>query len=329
MPGTDVCGRCGTSMGIATAVIDVHPPRARPLTKRLRRRLPIHRAAYAARDAFAHAGTAAAARRIALSFPPSPVFLRLIVPGWSHLYTGQRVRGHLFLWSFLACLLPGLLLWGSGWGSIWLGLAFSVHSSAALDVVMQTFADCGMRDRIARSIAVSVLVGVVVYWPAGWLLTRLADPQVITMRLTDYAVDDVVLVNHWANPAPGRMVLYDIPDYTARLRDGHRNIYTHFRGGRIERILAGPGAAVRVERGYVFINGRPSRWQPRDPGRLPTLWTQTVPPDHYFILPTTTNILPAAEDVVTWESVSMVPSENILGRAYARSQPLSRFKLIR
>ena len=45
MPGTAACARCGTSLGLATAVaIDVHPPRASSSAKWLRRALPIRAA---------------------------------------------------------------------------------------------------------------------------------------------------------------------------------------------------------------------------------------------------------------------------------------------
>ena len=50
MPGVDVCGRCGSSLRLATAVLDVHPPRARPWAKRLRRYLPLHAASARLRD---------------------------------------------------------------------------------------------------------------------------------------------------------------------------------------------------------------------------------------------------------------------------------------
>jgi hypothetical protein len=277
----------------------------------------------------ADTGTAGAARRLASSLPPAGILLRLAFPGWAHFYAGRRARGHAFLWAFVACLLPGLLLWGTGWGSIFLGLAFSVHSSAALDVLNLTFGRCSFGQLMARSVAVSVVVAGAVYWPAGWLLTRVADPQVMAMRTGAFNAGDVVLVNHWANVAPGRVVLYDIPPHMAVLADGNRRVNTLFRGARIERVIAGPGDAVRVEHGVVFVNGRPSQWLPLDTRRLPARLAQTVPQGHYFILPTTTDVLPAVDQAQTWAAISMVPAESVRGLAYARSQPLSRFEVIR
>jgi hypothetical protein len=329
MPGTEVCGRCGTSLGIATAVIDVHPPRAKPLTKRLRRRLPVRRAMYGVRGALGETATAAAARRVSAALPPGPVLARMPLPGWAHFYTGRRARGHAFVWCFLACLLPGLLLWGSGWGSVFVGLAFSVHSSAALDVINLAFPRFGFREVMSRSVAVTLVLGVAVYWPAGRLLTRVADPRVMATQTTRFARDDVVLVNHWAAPSPGSVVLYDIPPRTIREHDGHRAVNTVYQGERVERILAGPGDHVLVQGGLLWINGGPAPHLPLNTRRLPARLAQTVPPDHYFILPSTTEVLPNPADAAAWEGLSMVPAESVRGIAYARSQPLSRFEVIR
>jgi hypothetical protein len=64
-------------------------------------------------------------------------------------------------------------------------------------------------------------------------------------------------------------------------------------------------------------------------GRLPTRLAQKVPPDCYFILPSTTRTLPEPEQTGAWEMISMVPTESVRGVAYVRSQPLSRFEIIR
>src|SRR4051812_28631702 len=94
MPGSDVCGRCGTSLRLATAVIDVQPPRASPLARRLRRVgrvVPVGRAWYAARDA-ATGRTKALAP--AWHLPPrrllAAMTVGLLVPGLSHFRLGRR-----------------------------------------------------------------------------------------------------------------------------------------------------------------------------------------------------------------------------------------------
>src|SRR5262249_45437087 len=129
MPGVEACGRCGTSLRLATAVLDVHPPRAQPWLKRARRHflLPLQRGLFGLSRS-----CTSAAREVSetvnegtpLPVPTWRVLARLVFPGWAHFYCGNSWRGGLFLGAFLTCLLPGLLLWGTQPGSILLGLAF-------------------------------------------------------------------------------------------------------------------------------------------------------------------------------------------------------------
>src|SRR5437867_1461009 len=101
MPGSDACARCASSLSIATAVMDVQPPRAGKLRKKIRRALPMGRTWYAVRDEFD--GSRAATRAVRERFwghvtwdqmPPWAMTWRMIVSGWPHFYAGQKVRGH-------------------------------------------------------------------------------------------------------------------------------------------------------------------------------------------------------------------------------------------
>ena len=49
MPGLESCGRCGTSLPLGTATIDINPPRASRTAKRVRKVVP-RRLLYQARD---------------------------------------------------------------------------------------------------------------------------------------------------------------------------------------------------------------------------------------------------------------------------------------
>src|SRR5947209_16589193 len=89
MPGSTVCGRCGTALGLATATaIDVHPPRAGRWRKRVREALPVRRAYFGLRDA------AERARVSRLAAPGGDVafLLRLTVPAWPQFAAAQRLR---------------------------------------------------------------------------------------------------------------------------------------------------------------------------------------------------------------------------------------------
>jgi signal peptidase I len=310
---------------LATAVLDVHPPRAGRFEKRMRRLRPPVRAYRGARGAASAAGRGAAVALESLTprFPPLPVTLRLVWPGWSHFYLGQRSRGHLFLWSFLSCLLPGLLMLGTVWGSIQLGLAFSVHSSAVLDICSRGFGPGELRDRLLRGLGVSALVGVLLYWPAGMLLTRVADPCLIQIDVAPALADgDVLLVNHLLAPRPGRVVLYELPAYTPPTL-GHMRVY--YGGDRVDRILAGPGDTVRYADGRLWVNGRPSLWFPLNGLRITGRSEFTVPTGHYFIIPSTTIGPVGRVPEGLWSALGIVPASSIRGCVYWRSHPLSRF----
>src|SRR5437660_6889638 len=110
MPGVDVCGRCGSSLRLATAVLDVHPPRARPWVKRLRRILPLSRASVGVRDAAAEVSRQLrwTADELRVPVPEAALLLRLVVPGWAHFRCGQRFRGRVYLGLYLALLAVGL-----------------------------------------------------------------------------------------------------------------------------------------------------------------------------------------------------------------------------
>lgn len=335
MPASDVCGRCGTSLGLATAILDVNPPRAGRWTKRMRRIMPRGRAYYEARDALAEmrSDAAAAVHRVAPNvppLPPGPILLRLIIPGWSHFYAGQRWRGHLALWGWLAFLIPGLFWFGTTSGSILLGLAFSVHSSAALDTITQLAPDRTFGQRMWTSISLSVLIWMALYWPAGWLITRVADPRVITERDRYFESDDVILVDHWYTPSPGGIVLYRLPDERIPTRAlGHERVFIELTGERVDRILAGPGDQVRWRDGHLTLNGAKSPWLPLDPGFVGGPLTFSVPAGHVLILPSTTAQFLNIRDPSVWQTLSIIPISDVVGRAYIRTHPLRRFKILK
>jgi signal peptidase I len=330
MPGITVCGRCGTSLGVATAVIDVHPPRARSWSKRLRRLVPVRRAAIRLRDVTASASSRVQAAALEVGMPetPAPLIERMIVPGWAHFYLGQRVRGWIFMGLYAALVPLALVFWGTTPGSILLGLVFSVHASSVVDVLFQCPGQIGSRLLITGIVMAALGLGL--YFPAGWVLNRLADTRTISRNVAPFEADDVVLVNRFAYlrslPQPGDVVLVRIPaDNGAgiRLQEGEF----------IDRILAGPGDRVKVQAGQIMINDSPSTHEPLNvnnvTSRLAALQL-TVPPDSYFILPTTMGYV--NERLATsqlWHSLSLVPHDRIVGKVYMRHQPMPRLWLIR
>jgi hypothetical protein len=334
MPGSELCGRCGTSLRLASVAIDVHPPRAGRWTKRVRRvtpRVPVRSPATAALRTLTDRTTAALSLRLSDSTPALPLLLRCPVPGWPQLYARSRVLGRVFLYSWLLLMAVWLLFfYGTTFGSMLLGLAFSAHSSSVADATNRILEPTSVRRRIAYSICTSALLFGFLYLPAGRVLFRYADPMVLQMAPYPFEAGDVVLVNHSAfarsAPKPGQVVLFTPDDF--RMPDGgHR--YTVYTGPRVDRILAGPGDIVRWSHRRLTVNGRPSLLEPLNSAVVQSPFAVTVPADTYLILPSTTPYVGPAMKGTDLANMSLIPADRIRGTVYLLSHPLSRLKLLR
>jgi hypothetical protein len=160
MPGIEVCGCCGSPLGLQTLAIDVHPPRAGARTKQWRRRWSPFRSLYykareAGRKRWLENVEAAVLHGI-----PLGILIRMVIPGWAHIHLGRRRRGLLFLLPWLGLLALSLFFiyvtlntapisrYGGGvtlrtfgnmreglsLGGLFLGLAFSVHFASCLSL---------------------------------------------------------------------------------------------------------------------------------------------------------------------------------------------------
>lgn len=325
MPGSELCARCATSLGLATAVIDVHPPRAGSRARLVRRLSSLRKTWFPIRDALHAPAVREWARSPELSLNPA----YLLVPGWAHFLIGQKWKGHLFLWGYLACVLLWISMYGTGWGSMWLGMAFSVHSSAAFDIVNQDYPQAPTATRMRYSITVSLLLGAVLYLPCLLVLGEFAQPHRVHTGMATLQFGDVIVVNRWPTPKRGDVVLYstdsgyNVP-YTGPWGERAR-IYA---GENIDRVLATPGDKVQCASGQLIVNGAPSPWLPLNPRPLPDSFTWTVPTGHYLILPSGVPGTPNLKDANVWQGMGCVDRQQITGRAYLRSYPLSRFQVI-
>jgi signal peptidase I len=337
MPGLETCGRCGTSLVLAAGAIDVHPPRASHAAKRVRQVVP-RRLLYRARDAAAQANRAIIRSIVEESRIPLPepgVLPRLFVPGWAHFYTGQRMRGWFFLAAFLPLLLLALTRWGTPLGSIAAGLAFSVHASSVLDILIRQ-GTVRFPKMMATTFIVSLVLGLLIYAPAGWLLSyRLAVPVEFAHDAPPFQRDDVVLINLSAyaltSPRSGDVVQFR-PLSAGRVADPNQTFHTRWvyeQTELIDRVIGLPGDRVVWDAGKLTVNGRPA-WTPLLPERLPPHLEIVVPADRYLILPTTSVGAATAGGAESyWKMAGLIPVDDILGRAYLRVAPLSRVWLIR
>ena len=329
MPGTSACVRCGTSMTLATAVIDVHPPRAGRWSKRVRRLSPRVAVRVRTKDAVGDVvGQAARVLDLRLddSVPAVPLLLRALVPGWPQLYVGMRVLGRVMLYAWVGLLLVWLLFcYGTVMGSVLLGLAFSAHAASVAGVLNRVLDPMSALRRIGYAVGVTVLVLGLIYLPAGRLLFAVADPVVMQMDQYPFEQGDVGLVNRAAlvgsEPRAGQVVLYTPAEYRTTVQHG----MIIYGGPRIDRILAGPGDRVRWVDGRLYVNGKVSGLEPLNRSVMPRQFEVSVPAEHYLIVPTTTPAVARPPDLL---GMALIGRDRIAGVVWLQNLPLTKLKVI-
>lgn len=326
MPGLKACGRCGALLQLGALAISVHPPRASAWVKWWRRRSV--RARLAVQNA-ARAVGAVLVDRDVYDGPIGPVMRRTIVPGWPQFYQGRRLRGSCFLGIYASLAASALATLGTEIGSVCLGLAIATHASSALDVVLPATRES--EGRLVRILAMLGLVGLIAYGIPFYAISGFAVPRRIAIATGPLDAGDVVLLSpgiyRLRSPQPGDTVLYELPALQVPARRQTHATF-EFRGQRIDRILAGPGEHLQFDDGNWFIDGRPSSQVPLHTRRLPRKLDIRVPPDCYFILPTTALMDGMDLERLDWARASLVRTERILGRVWIRHWPWRRFALL-
>src|SRR5262249_30848572 len=139
MPGVEACGRCGSSLRLATAVIDVHPPRARPWIKPVRRLGGVLRGVGRLLNTeLTPESRSPSPRRIEAGLPDwgPRLWALLAIPGAAQFYFHCYYRGWMYLGTYLTLMVPGVVLWHGGPGLFFFGWAYFVHSIAAVDALV-------------------------------------------------------------------------------------------------------------------------------------------------------------------------------------------------
>ncbi len=182
---------------------------------------------------------------------------------------------------------------------------------------------------------VSLGLAILVYAPAGQVLTRVAAPIEFAADAPPFKQLDVVLVNHWAfaltAPRRGDVVVFS-PVNINRVRAadfqlGHIR-YAFEENQLIDRLIGRPGDQVVWDQGTLAVNGTTVSWRPLLSERLPKHLEIAVPDDRFLIWPTTSAGANAGS-LPFWKEGSLIPRGDILGGAYLRSSPLSRWWFIR
>jgi len=239
MPGLTACMKCKTVL-TATAPVDVHPPRAglmrhvRPLVYWFNRM------------------RSGEAKKVAASPATDPRtllwVLLSILPGLGHLASG-RLKAIRLLWpAWFALFILGLLGAGAAWGSVFMGLAISMHAWIALDSAdLRSLFDSAL-GRLG-----CVLIG---FFMLSWLVYGGFGRHVLGGSVLPLAIDshglrpnDHILFWGMGSLQRGDLVRYTIQG-TGPVQFGEYQI----RGGQtVGRLLAFAGEKVLIGHGVLTV----------------------------------------------------------------------------
>lgn len=326
MPGAAQCGRCGASLLLATAAINVHPPRAGKWVKRWRR-TGMSRLVRSLRSQ-----SILAAKQIGLEpethLPSVGVLLRMIVPGWPQFYSGNSVLGGRLLAAFLFLMLSAAMFVGTTLSSMAIAAFLTVHGISVYETAYRSTKSQG--GRLSRTLLGCGVLGICLYVPLYSLLIDVAAPVRIQVSRAPLESGEVLIVNRTAfqsvAPQIGDLVVYDLPEFRAAgiSPQGGNAIY-FLRGEQIDRILAEPHQTVNWDGVTLTVDGVKSHSMPLNPDRMPIKLDLTVPADHYLIFPSTEVFnFGLGNDPSRISHLVMIPKWDIVGRVYWRSWPLRR-----
>lgn len=305
IPGQPSCVRCRSILDSSAIKIDVHPPRASFGRKQIRRAFPSFRERW---NWISRIRLSTLAVNVADDFPVSGILVRLLVPGWAHIYCGYKQSGKIILGVYAALILIFTLTVGSALGTWVLGLALGLHVIAVMHLLLSDVN--GPWERFGYLVV--VYTALMFMYSVGWLtIQRSINPITIVRSVGQFSRGDVVFSSQAASPNVGRFVYYQLPvrDVLVRRPDGQRRY--RFGERAFDRILASEGQSYSISKGHLIVDGVASPLRPAN-GEIPMDITASgvVPPGHWLILPGT---VPNAYFVEPLNQISIVSKSNVDG----------------
>ena len=231
---------------------------------------------------------------------PTPVGLRIIIPGYPQWCWRQQERSMVLLGSYLAALMVGVLAWGTTIGLGLLFFAFATHAFSAADAIRQVaFPGFG---RLVPALSASAGLGAICYAPALAMASVFAWPIALDERPREG-----YLVNRWAYDDEGP-------------RAGETVWLRPTRGARpkVARVVASEGQTVNWSGNQFRVDGQLVEESPFRISGSPGGLELTIPEGHLLVSfgadPRRGNGLPGG-----WE---IVDRSDVRGRAWARSYPI-------
>ncbi|MCC7083399.1 MAG: hypothetical protein IT427_00150 [Pirellulales bacterium] len=340
MPGSARCARCGGLLAFASEAINVHPPRTTSWGKSFQ---GLWRFIFLGRRIWETIRTEIRWNRIGVSDAPRfdlPTVLRGMVPGWANIHTGHKLRGYLFLASYILIALPAIAMLGTQFGATLLGIAFGIHAVSIVTALVPVFAT--YRDRLIFTGICGLALAFIVYLPVGMALSLIATPLNVNQNMPPFTAGEVVWYHPTSSVRPGQYALYDSTgvDTAMRAAGGQHVRFIAVAGLRINRVIATEGQTLKWDQGQMLIDDNPTARSSVFPDNRAVHQSCTVPSGHVLIDPW--NIVPGGipggritvhgvavpinlqlGDAI-WQNLAVVPVQRLRGVVFWRSWPMSQ-----
>jgi hypothetical protein len=341
VPGSAVCGRCGTTLRFDQLNVSTTPPRA-PRHGRWLRNLGLtwlNLGREAARSAREDA-SGAARPLLGDDAPPPDLFVRMIVPGWALRRVGAVAVGWLALAAWVALVVLSVLFLGWQIGGLFLGGAFAVHYISGLAAVRIAGYDRVYTFRLGAVIAVILLV--TLYVPVPWLFQRfVAQPVAINRPVGSFHEGDVILYAPAVTGAgPGQWVVFQVTErfqITPDTRRQHAVAWVQS-GQYMAQVVARPGDAVEWTGKELLVNGDLAIWQPTGHWAEAKPQKTTVSDGHYLVAPWVPDMVEynhggpvplRAGGLDLKDPTLYVARDRVQGRVFFKLHPLSEMGRVR
>jgi len=260
-----------------------------------------------------------------------------IVPGLGHLVSGRWRALRWMLPAWVAAVAGGIFFFGTGGGSMLLGLAVALHVWIICDAGRLRDMFATVLGRVLFTILIYTLLNVYFYRD---LQQRIQRNWIQSAQLgADLGMDDLRrgdFLIFWPHaydrepPRRGDVIFYQVAGKMDD--DGYQGV--QIQGGEtVGKILGLPGEHLQSKPGILTVtapNGTVTSYRIDPPSTLPWEIDIHLPPDGYFCLSAGMNIVQQAHgrgnaqtrDIYTM--VGQVDKKRILGRGIMIYQPLRR-----
>lgn len=258
MPGIKRCARCQASLSLDS--VSVLPPRA----SRREKAIPSRVRSTLTRMWLGSADTASQGLgldRSKINFRGSFVdWLALCIGGLHQFIRGESL-GRLWLGAWILLGLATLVLIPSTFGSVCLGLFFSVHLISIVDVFFRQQEEWETR---LRFVGLTLLLLGVFYFSIIRCVGQFVTPIQHFARTSELESGDILWYFDNNETKPGDLVAYDLGRVELSYRLSGEPIVFRASGMRISRQVAGSGQVVSWKNGKLFVDGIECSWQPGD-----------------------------------------------------------------